>query len=62
MENKELLETLLAAQVLTLAKTIEIRKNMGGSSHSSSDHFVGDAIREIQRDRASILQRLAQTL
>ncbi|SDI52044.1 hypothetical protein [Propionivibrio dicarboxylicus] len=63
MENdtNELLRTLLVAQVLTLAKTIEISKNMGDSRHSSTDHFVGDAIREIQRDRASILQRLSNT-
>ena len=59
MENKELLETLLAAQVLTLAKTIEIQKSANGSS--STDHYLGDAIREIYRSRAGILQRLAQT-
>lgn len=59
--EKELLETLLAAQVLSLAKAIEISKNMDGHSHSSSDHFVGDAIREIRQQRSSILQRLAQT-
>jgi hypothetical protein len=56
MENKELLETLLVAQVLTLAKTIENTK--GGYK---SDHFVGDAVKEIAQQRASILQALAQT-
>lgn len=56
MENKDLLETLLVAQVLTLAKTIESAK--GGYK---SDHFVGDAVKEISQQRASILQALAQT-
>ncbi len=59
MEHKELLETLLVAQVLTLARTIEIQKNEKGMS--STDHFVGDAINEIARQRGGILQRLAQT-
>lgn len=59
MENKELLETLLVAQVLALAKTIEIQKAAKGAS--STDHYVGDAISEIRQQRASILQRLAQT-
>ncbi len=59
MEHKELLETLLVAQVLTLAKAIEAEKREKGSS--STDHFLGDAIKEIARQRASILQRLAQT-
>lgn len=56
MENKDLLETLLVAQVLTLAKTLEAAGSM-----NKSDHYVGDAINEISRQRASILQRLAKT-
>ena len=60
-ETIEMLRTLLVAQVLTLSKAIEVEKNTGNTSHSSSDHFVGDAIKEIARQRASILQRLAQT-
>ncbi len=42
MENKDLLETLLVAQVLTLAKTMEAAGNM-----SKTDHYVGDALNEI---------------
>lgn len=57
--EKELLETLLVAQVLTLAQVIETRKNAEG--RSSTDHYVGDAIREIRLQRGVILQRLAQT-
>lgn len=56
MENKDLLETLLVAQVLTLAKAIEAKK--GGYK---SDHFVGDAVKEISQRRAEVLQLLAQT-
>lgn len=56
MEDKDLLETLLVAQVLTLAKTMEAASNT-----SKSDHFVGDALNEIARQRAAILQKLAQT-
>ena len=56
MEDKQLFETLLVAQVLTLAKTMET-----AGSTFKSDHYVGDAIKEIQRQRAPILQRLAQT-
>ena len=59
MEKKGLLETLLVTQVLILAKTTEIQKNAKGSS--STDHYLGDAIREIAQQRATILQRLAQT-
>lgn len=56
MENKELLETLLVAQVLTLARTMEA----AGSTHKS-DHYLGDAVREIRLQRAAVLQKLAQT-
>ena len=59
MEQNELLKTLLVAQVLTLARTIEIQKNAKGSS--STDHYLGDAISDISQQRASILQRLSQT-
>lgn len=53
--EKELLETLVVAQVLTLARTLEAAGNM-----AKSDHYVGDAIREICDQRAAILQRLGQ--
>jgi hypothetical protein len=53
--EKELLETLLVTQVLTLAKVMEA----AGSSYKS-DHYLSDAIREIRQQRAAILQRLAQ--
>lgn len=56
MENKELLETLLVAQVLTLAKTMEAAGNA-----YKSDHYLSDAIREIRQQRAAVLQKLAQT-
>lgn len=55
MENEQL-ETLLVAQVLTLAKVMEA----AGSTYKS-DHYLSDAIREIRQQRVSILQRLAQT-
>lgn len=55
MENKELIETLLVAQVLTLAKTME-----AASSTWKSDHFVGDAVKEIARQRDAVLRKLAE--
>lgn len=58
MENREteLLQTLLAAQVLTLAHVMEA----AGGMHKS-DHYLGDAISAIARQRADILRRLAES-
>lgn len=53
------IETLLVAQVLTLAKAIEAEKRAKGSS--STDHYVPEAVQLIARERAQILQRLAQS-
>jgi hypothetical protein len=58
--NTELLQTLLVAQILILAKTIETEKKAKGSS--STDHYVGEAIQQINRERANILRRLAEAL
>lgn len=61
MNNEELnhkLDTLLVAQVLTLAKAIEAEKRAKGSS--STDNYIPDAIRLIQNQRDKILARLAQ--
>lgn len=59
MENdvKELLKTLLVAQVLTLAKAME-----ADSKTSKSDHFIPDAIKAISQQRADILRKLSGTL
>lgn len=56
--EKELLETLLVAQVLTLAQSIEAEKRANGSS--STDHYVGEALNRISRERSQILRRLAE--
>lgn len=59
MENdvKEILSTLLVAQVLTLAKAMEADSNT-----NKSDHFIPDAIEAISQQRADILGRLAGTM
>ena len=59
MEEKELLETLLVAQVLTLAKTIEIRENSGGSSVSKD--FIAAAARLVAQKRPEVLRLLLET-
>lgn len=58
MENKELLETLLVAQVLTLAKTIEIRENSDGKSVSKD--FISAATRLISQKRPEVLRLLQE--
>lgn len=58
MENKELLETLLVAQVLTLAKTIEIRENPPGASKSKD--FIPDALRLLAQKKPEVLRLLAE--
>ena len=55
----ETLQTLLVAQVLTLAQTIEAAKALKGST--SSDHYVPEAVRLVAAQRAQILARLAQS-
>jgi len=58
-EIKSLLETLLTAQVLTLAKAIEAEKRAKGSS--STEHYVPEAITLIRDKQTSILDRLARS-
>ena len=56
--DRDLLEKLLVAQVLTLANTMNLvwhAKHPGGST--SSD-FVGDAIRSIRSNQAELIVRL----
>ena len=57
--EKELLETLLVAQVLTLAKTIEIRENSGGNSVSKD--FTLAAVRLVAQRRPEVLRLLLET-
>lgn len=56
MENEttEMIRTLLVAQVLTLAKFMEA----DGKTYKS-DHYLGDAVKEISSQRADILRRLS---
>jgi hypothetical protein len=58
-DQSELLKTLLVAQVLTLAKTIEAEKRANGSS--STSHYVPDAVALIARERRQILALLDQS-
>lgn len=55
------LQTLLAAQVLTLAKAIAAEKRQGHTSAVSSDGYVAEAIALIARERAQIIARLVQS-
>lgn len=55
MENK-LLEQLLAAQVLLLARQIKAEKEAKGT-HTTSD-CIADAVREIKRDLPKIVEQL----
>lgn len=57
MEQTELLEAILAAQVLTLAKTISIQKQLDSGS---SDGMI-DAINLIRQHRGTIVQKLFET-
>ncbi len=60
MENQtELLETLLVAQVLTLAHHLKAEKARHGLT-STSD-FTQEASRLIAQKRADILRKLAET-
>ena len=62
MENKTL-QTLLVAQVLTLAKTqelLEIEKAKNGS-HRLNVNYEQEAVKLINRRSAEVLQWLGQT-
>lgn len=59
MENKQLLEDLLVAQVLTLAKTLEIRANIGDKGVDKD--FIPDAARLLAQKRGEVLRRLSET-
>ena len=52
--EKELLEPLLVAQVLTLAKTME------ANSKTWKSDFIPDAIKEIQEKRREVLRKLSE--
>ncbi|NBI42044.1 hypothetical protein GVX76_00765 [[Haemophilus] felis] len=54
----QLLEDILVAEVLILAKTIELEKKQNGGW--SSDGYVNDAMNAIVQKRSSILERLHQ--
>lgn len=58
-ETRSTLETLLVAQVLTLAKTIEAEKRAKGAM--STSHYIPEAITLIARERSQILARLLQS-
>ena len=58
-ETRSTLETLLVAQVLTMAKTIEAEKRARGSM--STDHYIPEAIALIARERSQVLARLLQS-
>jgi hypothetical protein len=58
-ETKTLMESLLVAQVLTLAKAISAEKALKGSVSTSG--YVPEAVALIAQQRAGILQRLAES-
>lgn len=56
MENQELLELLLAAEVLSLGAQIKAAKAAKGTQTTSD--CTSEAIREIKRKRSSIIEAL----
>ena len=56
MSEKDLLESILTAQVLILAKTLKSEKKARGVT-STSD-FISEASREIQDQKSKILRAL----
>jgi hypothetical protein len=61
MENQtELLKTLLAAQVLTLAQSIAAEKRAKGQS--STGRYIDEAVSLIAQERSDVLRRLAGML
>lgn len=58
-ELTEMIETLLVAQVLTLAKAIEAERRQKGSA--STDHYIPEAAALVGRERQRILALLAQS-
>lgn len=59
MEKEDALEALLVAQVLTLAKTLELL-NLATGKKVSTD-YVREAAKLIDREAPQVLQRLAET-
>lgn len=57
-EQKEILELILTAEVLALGAAIKAAK-AGKGTQTTSD-CVSDAVREIRRKRAKIIQMLTQ--
>lgn len=53
-KEQTLLEDILVAQVLTLAKAIDASK----PNSSSTDHYIGEAINLLNAQRSAILQRV----
>lgn len=58
MNEKEMLENILTAEVLTLAKTLEIHDSIIKGTRGT---YLMDAIREIKDKREAVIQQLLST-
>ena len=58
MPEKQLLENILAAQVLTLAQALKAEYAATRKNSFTSNDFIDDAVRLLQQERSNILRIL----